>query len=106
MSSNAADLQAAPKQLIPDQSGPAQSIRAQSASNQSDSALPGRARYCPAWQGQPKPLASRSKCRNYRDCRLPPGRLCHDCAQPTSNYRCDKCLAAWRCKHGISEDLL
>jgi len=32
-------------------------------------------------------------------------RRCHDCGKPTTNYRCPKCLSAWRRKHGISENI-
>lgn len=31
-------------------------------------------------------------------------RRCHDCGKPTPDYRCPKCLAKWRKKHGVSED--
>ena len=33
---------------------------------------------------------------------LPPSRKCHDCGKKTNDYRCPKCLARWRAKHGVS----
>lgn len=30
-----------------------------------------------------------------------PGRVCHDCKRPTSDYRCPTCLARWRARHGV-----
>ena len=30
-------------------------------------------------------------------------RRCHDCGRPTADYRCPKCLAAWRMKNGVSQ---
>jgi len=32
-------------------------------------------------------------------------RHCHDCGKPTTDYRCPKCLSAWRRRHGISENI-
>ena len=32
-------------------------------------------------------------------------RRCHDCGEPTSDYRCPACLAAWRTAHGVPEDV-
>ncbi|MFI3272126.1 MAG: hypothetical protein R3Y11_08515 [Pseudomonadota bacterium] len=31
--------------------------------------------------------------------------VCHDCGIPTHNYRCSKCLATWRAKHGVPTDI-
>ena len=31
-------------------------------------------------------------------------RRCHDCGRQTSDYRCPKCLAKWRKKHGVGRD--
>ena len=28
-------------------------------------------------------------------------RRCHDCGKPTADYRCPRCLAKWRAKHGV-----
>ena len=33
-------------------------------------------------------------------------RACHDCARPTTDYRCASCLNAWREKHDVWEGLL
>jgi len=30
-------------------------------------------------------------------------RRCHDCGRPTVDYRCPKCLAAWRARNGVSQ---
>ena len=35
---------------------------------------------------------------------MEPHRTCHDCGKATRNYRCTKCLKAWRSKHGVPED--
>ena len=32
-----------------------------------------------------------------------PQRFCHDCGKPTSDYRCPKCRAKWKKKHGVTE---
>lgn len=29
-------------------------------------------------------------------------RRCHDCGRPTTDYRCPKCRAMWREKHGVA----
>jgi hypothetical protein len=29
------------------------------------------------------------------------GRKCHDCGNPTYNYRCDKCRAKWAKRHSL-----
>ena len=33
------------------------------------------------------------------------GRNCHDCGRLTYDYRCPDCLARWRIKHDIEDDL-
>lgn len=32
-----------------------------------------------------------------------PMRKCHDCGEPTYNYRCDKCRAKWRAAYDVVE---
>lgn len=39
---------------------------------------------------------------NEPPCQVKPKRKCHDCGKPTNDYRCYKCLAKWRIKHGVS----
>ena len=29
-------------------------------------------------------------------------RKCHDCGEPTFDYRCTACRAKWKAKHGVS----
>lgn len=31
-------------------------------------------------------------------------RPCHDCKSPTTDYRCAKCLEAWRKEYNVSEE--
>jgi recombinational DNA repair protein RecR len=32
-------------------------------------------------------------------------RKCHDCGEPTTDYRCTACRSKWRIKHGISPNM-
>ena len=34
-----------------------------------------------------------------------PGRVCHDCGIPETQYRCPSCLAKWRAKHGVTRSM-
>ena len=36
---------------------------------------------------------------------LSAGRKCRDCGRPTYDYRCQDCLAAWKFKHHVTDDL-
>lgn len=40
--------------------------------------------------------------RKSTDVYAQPNRKCHDCGKKTNDYRCPKCLARWRAKHGVS----
>lgn len=36
------------------------------------------------------------------ECHKSQMRKCHDCGEPTTDYRCRACLAKWRSKHHVS----
>lgn len=49
--------------------------------------------------GYQREAEAQQKDKDYIKSRM---RKCHDCQKPTWDYRCPKCQAKWRSKHGVS----